>query len=279
MSPLITRKLLSQTERNARYFKLLKEFYNNLQSGKKGDLTKLYQKNKCSPWVGAAMIKMGLISRERQEGKNNYKYTWLKKDVQPNLKLAQDIAKTTLALSVESTNKVNKPHRSNTELVSKTKNPKSVFTEKEKKRLSKIKLFLDNVYSRLGNSKKPISAKSLGLIKRAAKYKLDSKYSIGLQKAGIIEKTGDNINALYRWTSEKPSDEMAFMLLKEVRGLYYDSDKRKRKTPLKFTDYGIGHLKKSIEPPVEKAQLWKNLAKKFIDLDDPEGALKALDKL
>ncbi len=160
------------------------------------------------------------------------------------------------------------------------------------KKLQNIKEFLDDLYVLLKGVKTPVLVVSLHVKDKLQKRKLKGSTSKAIVDLGIVERTGGGANSFaYKWIAGKPTIEMAEQVYVRSKSISqeYNAKSLLKKAVVKTTNKD-GSTRKpytknpeaktsSVKLPSSKKEAWKEVAKKFIDLDDPESALAALNKL
>lgn len=265
------------SEKMNRYHEFLEELYSLLKDGGAVELKMkdLLRKHTVYGSGSVVLINSKIISKS---GSNSHsKWTWLDPKVKPTFELAkQFFTDCDVALKEYQANyRKQNPQNNN---MSKTDN--RVFGVPTEDKLNRIKGFLDDMYTLMKGAKHPISSRSLKLNEQAEKYKLYASLQKVFRESDILEKHGDSpITMGYKWIGPKPSIKMAeelnFAESEYTRGMQQKTAKNKDGST-KSNSFSSKHSSSS---DGSKKDLYKQLAKKFIDLDDPEAALAALNKM
>lgn len=255
-------KLLLRKKKINSYLLFLQNIFKELSDGKphQSNMTFNLKKENLTWWYGAQLIKSNIL-----EKKENGVYIWKNLSEKPSLELAEQLYDTTLE-------RMRKYHNSKEEKLILNKSEK-----KDKIKIDNIKKFLDSIYPLMQGITTPILAVKLRLREQALKFHLHQHFIAALVDANVLSRSGQKSESSYKWEAGKPSLQMAEKI--------FLAEKKVGKIARQTRGVVRGKYNKKNENEVQsskdtsKKQLWKDIAHKAINMDDPELALKALNKL
>lgn len=253
----------------------LQNIFKELSDGKphEANLTFYSKKENLTWWYGAQLVRSGIL-----EKKENFIYVWKNLSKKPSLELAEKLYDDTLHSM--------RGYRNNIP-PNKEKLVTNKFEKKDKIKIDNIKKFLDVIYPLMKGVEIHILAQKLKLQEQALKYKLRQNIIPSLIAIKTLSRVGNNNhNYAYKWMADAPTLKMAENVLsaekeigKAIRSRRNEREKKNERGPR-------GKYNKAEKPgsniplkDTSKKHLWKDIAHKAIDMDDPELALKALNKL
>lgn len=241
------------------------------------NLTFYLKKENLTWWYGAQLLKSNIL-----EKKAHGIYVWKNLSEKPSLELAEKIYDATLYSMRGYNNRTPKEKESKEEKPI-TNKPE----EKDKIKIDNIKKFLDAIYPLMNGVETHIPSKKLKIQEQANKYNLYRHTILGLIATKTLSHIGNtNHNYAYKWIADAPTLKMAENILNAEKEIGRDARSRTNESEKKNEISPREKYNKSEKPSsdiplkdVSKKHLWKDIAHKAIDMDDPELALKALNKL
>lgn len=266
----IAQKDSKRKEAIKKHLKLLKILYHKLFKGipqkiNYSEKVELSAKAGLSEWSMRPLTKIGILSVN-----NKFEYSWIDLKIKPSEKLAEKLYDAVRLMHINKTAEDNKTPAKDTE------------------KIKNILSCLNDFYNLMKDAPSGILTKDLRISEQAKKYKIDAfNLRIVLVDSKIFKQVGLPVNdghggvSAYSWTREKPSIEMATNVLKDIRAIYVQKNKEHtlNKKNAKNTEKREYNKKTTPKNDSSKKHLWKDIAHRAIDMDDPELALKALNKM
>jgi hypothetical protein len=277
----------SETKVDALYG-VLKELHSMLSHGEsmKINLGGMLKKRQVPDWISRFIFDSGLIKKLGNHGPT-VRYKWADIFVDPTRENASEIYVAMLEAMREKNykNRLNKklkvkkektaPEKPNTANASKV--DKSDFAvEKSARVLELIKI----IHEILKGSKTPITATNLRLREHAIKCKVGHATLASLIPAGVLKRSGTHAsNFAYKWIAGAPTKKLVEKILTQEKDFHINKNSKRTDYPVANREEKIKKVAVAAPATDDKKELWKLVAKKAIDLDDPASALAALNKL
>lgn len=264
-------KAKKRKEKIALHLQLLQDLYKALSDGefKTINYKALLKKNKLNDWTVRAINKLNIL--EKSDHRN---FKWRDLSVKPSLQLATDVYEA----SLQAMNKQDDLRSLNPK---KKENSSQGVAAAETIKIQNIKKFLDAIYPLMEGVSEYIPTLKLNLLEQAQKYNLNRAVIYGMAASDLISVQGKRTHTEYKWVGEKPSIPIAEQVLIHSKN-YWKHKKapiKKYKSRNKEEETETSKIAPMYEKGTSKKHLWKDIAHKAIDMDDPELALKALNKM
>lgn len=265
---------------------VLKELYAMLSHGEsmKINLGGMLERRQVPNWISRFIFDSELITKVGNHGPT-VRYRWTDTSIEPTREIAVKIYTAMLDamrvknLSNRTKTKMKKKSIASTESnkigIAKVKQP-DFATEKSARVLEFIKI----IHEILKGSKTPITATNLRLREHAIKCKVGHSTLASLVPAGVLKRNGTHAsNFAYKWIAGAPTKKLVEKILTQEKDFHINKNNKRTDYPVTKGEEKIKKANVVAPATDDKKELWKLVAKKAIDLDDPASALAALNKL